>query len=168
MTYFCRFKFGYSGSPDYIFAFALGARGWIILRHQLVVGPSPPLGLSTAVRRLAADWPPLAVPAIHPIFFAAPVLMHCRRGTHYQKKVPQPRGCGRIRVREICSLVHIVRVYRTCKLLNLPLVVNSFCRLPLRIAEKGRFVRVALVQPFRVASTISSLAECRALVPVIK
>ena len=31
MTCFYRFKFGYSGSPDYIIAFALGARGWIIL-----------------------------------------------------------------------------------------------------------------------------------------
>ena len=31
MTSFCRFVFGYIGSPDYIFAFALGARGRVIL-----------------------------------------------------------------------------------------------------------------------------------------
>jgi hypothetical protein len=31
MTCFYRFKFGYSGSPDYIFPFGLGALGWIIL-----------------------------------------------------------------------------------------------------------------------------------------
>ena len=75
MTCFYRFCVSYTVGQTISSLSGWALVGRLFFRHFLVVEPSPPLCLSASMWRLAADYPLLDFPAIHPILHYVRQLM---------------------------------------------------------------------------------------------